>query len=136
MVRRAVITVLAGSLVAVAAYAIIVPYDFTGHWTGTAHRPEKPDVAMLAADLTTTTLATLGRRGRSRPHPRTPRRRRAAARLATRADRGPVLRFRTRRRSIGLVDIERAVALGGEPLERVPGELAGQHVPVFPAADR
>ena len=55
MVRRAVIAVLAGSFVAVAAYAIIVPYDFTGHWTGTAHRPEKPDVAMLAADLTTTT---------------------------------------------------------------------------------
>src|SRR5438132_818641 len=55
MVRRAVIAVLAGSLVAVVAYAIIVPYDFTGHWTGTAHRPEKPDVAMLAADLTTTT---------------------------------------------------------------------------------
>jgi len=39
----------------VAAYATIVPYDFTGHWTGTAHRPDKPDVAMLAADLTTTT---------------------------------------------------------------------------------
>src|SRR5947208_9871630 len=55
MVRRAVIAVLAGSFVAVTAYAIIVPYDFTGHWTGTAHRPEKPDVAMLAADLTTTT---------------------------------------------------------------------------------
>src|SRR5439155_368987 len=51
MIRRAVIAVLAGSLVGVGAYATIVPYDFTGHWTGTAHRPEKPDLAMLATDL-------------------------------------------------------------------------------------
>src|SRR5205823_11729487 len=55
MIRSAIIAVLVGSLMGVAAYATIVPYDFTGHWTGTAHRPDKPDVAMLAADLTTTT---------------------------------------------------------------------------------
>jgi hypothetical protein len=58
MIRRAVIAVLAGSLVGVGAYATIVPYDFTGHWTGTAHRPEKPDLAMLATDLTMTTPPT------------------------------------------------------------------------------
>src|SRR2546427_1820393 len=58
MVRRAVIAVLAGSFVAVTAYATIVPYDSTVHGTGTAHRPEKPDLAMLATDLTMTTPPT------------------------------------------------------------------------------
>ena len=53
MARRAVIAVLAGSLVGVAAYATIAPYDFTGAWAGTAQTPGKP-VATLSADLTMT----------------------------------------------------------------------------------
>src|SRR5207249_2498143 len=40
--------------VGLAAHAAVVPYDFTGHWTGTARTPRKP-AAMLSADLTSTT---------------------------------------------------------------------------------
>src|SRR5206468_2715959 len=54
MMRASVVAVLAGSLVGVAAQAAVVPYDFTGHWTGTARTPRKP-AAMLSADLTSTT---------------------------------------------------------------------------------
>ena len=50
MICNAAIAVLVGILV-VGAHAIVVPYDFTGHWTGTAQTPGKP-VAMLSADLT------------------------------------------------------------------------------------
>src|SRR2546425_2361763 len=54
MMRASVVAVLAGSLVGLAAHAAVVPYDFTGPWTGTARTPRKPPV-MLSADLTTTT---------------------------------------------------------------------------------
>ncbi len=54
MMRASVVAVLAGSVVGLAAHAAVVPYDFTGHWTGTARTPRKP-AAMLSADLTSTT---------------------------------------------------------------------------------
>src|SRR2546425_4599871 len=54
MMRASVVAVLAGSLVGLAAHAAVVPYDFTGHWTGTA-RPRRKPPAMLSADLTPTT---------------------------------------------------------------------------------
>jgi len=53
MIRRASIAVLAGSLVGVAAYATIVPFDFTGHWTGTAQQEGQP-ANPLMADFTST----------------------------------------------------------------------------------
>ena len=52
MIRR-VIAVLVGSLVGVAAYAAIVPFDFTGHWTGTAQQEGQP-ANPLMADFTST----------------------------------------------------------------------------------
>src|SRR5438128_6224741 len=54
MMRASVVAVLAGSVVGLAAHAAVVPYDLTGHWTGTARTPRKP-AAMLSADLTSTT---------------------------------------------------------------------------------
>src|SRR2546428_4353105 len=53
MVRASVIAVLAGSLFGVAAQATVVPYDFTGHWVGSAKTPRKSP-ATLSADLTMT----------------------------------------------------------------------------------
>ena len=53
MTRRAIIAVLVGSLVGVAAYATIVPFDFTGHWTGTAQQEGQP-ANPLMADFTST----------------------------------------------------------------------------------
>jgi hypothetical protein len=54
MVHASVIAVLAGSLWGLVAQAAVTPYDFTGHWVGTAKTPRKP-LAMIAADLTTGT---------------------------------------------------------------------------------
>ena len=53
MIRSAIIAVLVGSLVGVAAYATIVPFDFTGHWTGTAQQEGQP-ANPLMADFTST----------------------------------------------------------------------------------
>src|SRR5207249_12232988 len=53
MIRSAIIAVLVGSLVGVAAYASIVPFDFTGHWTGTAQQEGQP-ANPLMADFTST----------------------------------------------------------------------------------
>ncbi|TMA43137.1 MAG: hypothetical protein E6J81_16455 [Deltaproteobacteria bacterium] len=53
MTRRAIIAVLVGILVGVAAYATIVPFDFTGHWTGTAQQEGQP-ANPLMADFTST----------------------------------------------------------------------------------
>src|SRR5437899_8109913 len=53
MTRRAIIAVLVGILVGVAAYATIVPFDFTGHWTGTAQQ-EGQRANPLMADFTST----------------------------------------------------------------------------------
>src|SRR5947207_13478954 len=53
MTRRAIIAVLVGSLVGVAAYATIVPFDFTGHWAGTAQQEGQP-ANPLMADFTST----------------------------------------------------------------------------------
>ena len=52
MVRASVFTILAGALWHLVAQAAVAPYDFTGHWTGTAQTPRKPPV-MLSANLTT-----------------------------------------------------------------------------------
>src|SRR2546426_5381179 len=52
MIRR-VIAVLGGSVVGVAAYAAIVPFDFPGHWTGTAQQEGQP-ANPLMADFTST----------------------------------------------------------------------------------
>ena len=48
MTRRAIIAVLVGILVGVAAYATIVPFDFTGHWTGTAQQEGQPATPLMA----------------------------------------------------------------------------------------
>ena len=53
MLRRAIIAVVVGSLVGVAAYAAIVPFDFTGHWTGSAQQ-EGQAANPLTADFTST----------------------------------------------------------------------------------
>lgn len=53
MVRVFLIALLlAGSPTGLTAHAAVTPYDFTGHWVGTAKTPRKP-LATLAADLAT-----------------------------------------------------------------------------------
>jgi len=51
MVRAALFAIVATAFTSVVAEAAIAPYDFTGHWTGTAKTPRKPPVAM-SGDLT------------------------------------------------------------------------------------
>jgi len=57
MVRASVVSVLAGALWSLAAPAAVAPYDFSGHWAGSARTPRKPPVT-ISADLTTTTPPT------------------------------------------------------------------------------
>ena len=52
VVRVTLIAVLAGSLAGLTADAAVTPYDFTGHWVGTAKTRRKP-IAALSADLAT-----------------------------------------------------------------------------------
>ena len=52
MIRRAIIAVLVGRLASVAG-AAVVPFDFTGHWTGTAQQAGQP-ANPLTADFTST----------------------------------------------------------------------------------
>ncbi len=50
--RVCMVVLLAGGLWAPVAHAAVVPYDFTGHWVGSAKVPRKSPAA-LSADLTT-----------------------------------------------------------------------------------
>ncbi len=50
--RVSMVVLLAGGLWAPVAHAAVVPYDFTGHWVGSAKAPRKSPAA-LSADLTT-----------------------------------------------------------------------------------
>jgi len=49
--RLSMVAGLAGCLWAPAAHAAVMPYDFTGHWVGSAKSPRKAP-ATLSANLT------------------------------------------------------------------------------------